>query len=275
MISSFLHILSLMTRLAKTFSKALSSFALAPEPGSSHPLTSNVMVVTKDGDLEMYATHDAPKQLVWSARGDLSFGCCVNLKVILGLPGNDVDTDAPRSASGYRFGAGSRSRSAQAGDDNLIRGRPANSHSLPLATPPIPTPPLYGRGDEEGFPALPTIQTSTPTGLTATRPQKERTYSPSALRKYQNVEPNDQQQSVQSSVRQVSSSRNRLPMSGENGMIGEKLEPEKMKKRAKSRDARNKELINTVEDDISMLMRRRAILGYGLSRVSACYYFGD
>jgi hypothetical protein len=228
------------------------------------------MVVTKDGDLEMYAIHDAPKQLVWSARGDLTFGCCVNLKVIPGLPGNDVDAEVSRSASGYRFAAGSRSRSAQAGDDNLIRGRPAKSHSLPPAAPPIPTPPLYGRGDEEGFPALPGSQMLAPTGLTATRPQKDRTYSPSALRKYQNLEQNDQQQPAQPSVRQVSSSRNRLPMSGENGMIGEKLESEKMKKRVKSRDGRNKELINTIEDDISMLMRRRAVLGYGLSRVSVC-----
>ncbi|KAF7782973.1 hypothetical protein Agabi119p4_2349 [Agaricus bisporus var. burnettii] len=254
------------TRRTKTFSKALSSFALAPDPDSQHPLTSNVMVVSKDGDLEMYAIHDAPKQLVWSTRGDLAFGCCVNLKMISGIPGNDVDTEVSHSASGYFLAAGSRSRSAQAGDDNLTRGRPAKSHSLPPAAPPIPTPPLYGRGDEEGFPALPSLPAAVPTGLTATRPQKERTYSPSTLRKYQSLEPNDQLQPAQASVRQVSSSRNRLPMSGENGLIGEKLESEKIKKRVKSRDGKNKELTNTVEDDISMLIRRRAILGYGLSR---------
>lgn len=230
------------------------------------------MVVTKDGDLEMYAIHDAPKQLVWSARGDLGFGCCVNLKTIPGLPDNDFDADIPLSTAGYRLAPGSRgsrSRSARPRDDSLIRGRAGKSQSLPPAAPPIATPALFGRGDEDGFPALPSMLAPAPTGLTATRPQKGRTYSPSALRKYQNHEQVDQQPTAQSSVRQLSLSREPLPMSGEHGLIGEKLESEKVKKRIKSRDGKNKELISTVEDDISMLMRRRAILGYGLSRVSA------
>jgi hypothetical protein len=57
-------------------------------------------------------------------------------------------------------------------------------------------------------------------------------------------------------------------MTGEQGVIGERLELERVKRRVKSREERNRELVSTVEDDISMLMRRRAMLGYGLSRVS-------
>lgn len=57
-------------------------------------------------------------------------------------------------------------------------------------------------------------------------------------------------------------------MSGENGLIGDKPEQGRVKRKSKLRDGRNKELVATVEDDISMLMRRRAILGYGLGRVS-------
>ncbi|KAF5346773.1 hypothetical protein D9756_010433 [Leucocoprinus leucothites] len=263
------------TRRTKTFAKPLTSFALAPDPGSPHPLTSNVMVVNKDGDLEMYAIHDAPKQSVWSARGDLAFGSGVNLKTIAGMPENDLDPDISLSAAGYKlgpgsseYGRGSRSRSAQPRDESLIRGRPLKSQSLPPVAPPIPTPALFGRGDEDGFPALPSMPSAAPTGLAATRPQKGRTYSPSALRKYQNrsQESSEQHQTAQSSVRHMSHSREPLPMSGEHGLIGEKVESEKVKKRFRSRDGRNRELVGTVEDDISMLIRRRAILGYGLSQ---------
>ncbi|KXN85842.1 SEH-associated protein 4 [Leucoagaricus sp. SymC.cos] len=227
------------TRRTKTFPKILSSFALAPDPSSPHPLTSNVMVVNKEGDLEMYAIWDAPKQSGWSSRGDLAFGSGVNLKTIPGMPDNDLDPDIP--------------------------GRALKSQSLPPVAPPIPVPALFGRGDEEGFPALPSVAA---TGLAATRPQKGRTYSPSALRKYQSKshESSERHQTTQGSVRQLSLSREPPPMSGEHGLIGEKLESEKVKKRSKLRDGKNKEFVSAVEDDISMLMRRRAIIGYGLSR---------
>jgi len=60
-----------------------------------------------------------------------------------------------------------------------------------------------------------------------------------------------------------------LPSSGEHGSIGEKVGSEKVRKRLKSRDAKSREFVKTVEGDISILMRRRAILGYGLGRVSS------
>ena len=40
------------------------------------------MVVNKDGDLELYAIYDTPKQPIWSSRGDLAIGAGVGLKII-------------------------------------------------------------------------------------------------------------------------------------------------------------------------------------------------
>ena len=48
-------------------------------------LTTEVMVVNRDGDLELYAVYDAPKQIAWSARGDLAFGVGPSHKLIPGF----------------------------------------------------------------------------------------------------------------------------------------------------------------------------------------------
>lgn len=243
---------------AKIFAKSLTSFALAPGSALSHPLTSNVMVVNKDGDLEMYALHDAPKQSTWSARGDLIFGSGVSLRTIPGVLDSVGDHDR-----------GPHSRSAQPRDDSSIRGRHLKSESLHPVAPPIPTSVSFGRKDETTFSVLSNTVPVASTGLTATRPQRGRTYPPSALRKYhRGQESLDQHQTSQSLVRQVPLLGKLLPSSGEHGSIGEKVGPEKVRKRLKSRDAKSREFFKTVEGDISILMRRRAILGYGLGRVS-------
>lgn len=236
---------------AKTFAKSLTSFALAPESALSHPLTSNVMVVNKDGDLEMYALHDAPKQSTWSARGDLIFGSGVSLRTIPSVLDSVGDHDR-----------GPHSRSAQPRDDSSIRGRHLKSESLPPVAP-------FGRRDETSFSVLSNIVPAASTGLAATRPQRGRTYPPSALRKYHRAQESlDQHQTSQSLARQVPLLGKLLPSSGEYGSIGEKVGSEKVRKRLKSRDAKSREFVKTVEGDISILMRRRAILGYGLGRVS-------
>jgi hypothetical protein len=64
-----------MVRLssAKSFAKTLSSFALVPvlqeRAGTTHAL-----VINKEGDMEVTAVHDAPKQVLWSTAGDLLIG---------------------------------------------------------------------------------------------------------------------------------------------------------------------------------------------------------
>lgn len=241
---------------AKTFAKSLTFFALAPESILSHPLASNVMVVNKDGDLEMYALHDAPKQSTWSARGDLTFGSGVNLRTIPGVPDSVGNHDR-----------GPHSRSAQPRDDSSIRGRSLKSESLPPVAPPIPTSTPFGCRDGTGSSVFPNIAPVASTGLAATRPQRDRTHTPSALRKYHRGEESlDQHQSL---VRQVPLQGKLFPSNGEYGSIGAKVEAEKVRRKLKSRDAKSREFVKTVEGDISVLMRRRAILGYGLGRVSS------
>jgi hypothetical protein len=55
---------------AKQFTRPMAAFALVPN-SHPHPLTSNVMVLNKEGDLELYSVHDVPKRTTCSRRGDL------------------------------------------------------------------------------------------------------------------------------------------------------------------------------------------------------------
>ncbi|KAJ8583498.1 hypothetical protein M405DRAFT_884797 [Rhizopogon salebrosus TDB-379] len=48
-------------------------------------LASEVVVVNRDGDLELYALHDTPNQASWSARGDLAIGTGLGCKVLQGF----------------------------------------------------------------------------------------------------------------------------------------------------------------------------------------------
>ncbi len=85
---------------AKYFPRPLASFALVPNstPSNPHPLTSNVMVVNRDGDLELYAIHDTPKQLAWSARGDFALGAGLGLKVLEGYREGENDDEEEKFA---------------------------------------------------------------------------------------------------------------------------------------------------------------------------------
>lgn len=61
----------------------MSSFALVPSsPNVTHDIATKIMVVNKEGDLELYAIHDAPKQTVWSPRGDLAISGGDGFKVV-------------------------------------------------------------------------------------------------------------------------------------------------------------------------------------------------
>ncbi|KAF8167441.1 hypothetical protein B0H34DRAFT_645099 [Crassisporium funariophilum] len=263
------------TRRTKYFSRSLSSFALVPNPKSPYPLTSNVMVVNKEGDLELYAIYDAPKQTAWSALGDLAIGSGLGLKVVEGYVDPELDeeftSDAiPKANSGYKYGGSdrdkaSRSRSAPTRDQSLARGRPAQASGHLIAPMPvIPTPsppPLFGRGDDDGFPALTSIVT--PTGLSATRPGKTRTYSPASVRKYRNGERVD----VKLSQHRSRSRTDTIPADDHRGASvrdgGRHVSPSR---RQKSRELKKRGFLNVVQEDISMVMRQRVLAGYGLSK---------
>ena len=221
---------------AKYFSRSLTSFALVPNPNISHPLTSKVMAVNKDGDLELYAIHYTPKQPIWSARGDLAIGAGVGLKVIEGYQNitladecSSESADPTRSIFKYNdIDKVSRSTSDPTREHPIVRGRSGQPSGHLL--------------DVEGFPAL--SQSVAPTGLSATRPAKTRTYSPASVRKY----------------RRSQSRTDTIPVD----------EPSNIQRRrtTKLREVRKHDISRVIQEDISMVMRRRVLAGYGLSKVN-------
>ena len=124
------------------------------------------------------------------------------------------------------------------------------------------SPPMFGRGDEDGFPALP-VSVKAQANLAATRPNPIRAYSPAAL-KHMRFE--------------HGAAAKRLDVSPSPARADGALRAALGKSRAVPRKARTQSPVwgrsaeaamqHVVEDDISMTMRKRAIDGYGLSSVS-------
>ncbi|KAF7313353.1 zinc-ribbon-16 domain-containing protein [Mycena chlorophos] len=246
------------TRRTKFFSKPLSSFALVPQPSLS--LTLNVMVVSKDGDLELYAVHDTPKQAVWSGRGDLVVSAGVTCRVFSGVMAGEADVE--REFREMQDSAQQNQQLQQQQQEDVERSQSiATESSGPPRGRSVTSPALFGRGDEEGFPALgssgggaspvKTRQASggssvLRTGLSATRPSSgsaSRTFSPASMRRY----PLEMESTLP-----TSSSRSR------SRARPEIVPPSKPPTR--SRNTRGVE--HVVEDDISMVMRRRCLRGY-------------
>ena len=214
-----------------------------PNPNISHPLTSKVMVVNKDGDLELYAIYDTPKQSIWSSRGDLAIGAGVGVKIIAGHQNtalvNPLSSDGvgqARSIFKYsNMDTISRSpRSVPTREHSLARGRSGRRPGCPPS--PIP-------GVDLSLSAI-------LTGLSATRPGKTRTYSPASVRKYRR-----------------SVSRTDTIFAEDSSDIQNINSP---RRRTKSREMKKVSFLRVLQGDISMIMRRRALAGYGLSKV--CYY---
>lgn len=95
----------------RSFARQLASFALIPST-TPHPLASNIMLVNKEGDLEVHALYDTPKPTTWSATGDLVFGAGLQYQVISG------SISAGPSGTGHTQG-----RSSQADHQLDERGR--------------------------------------------------------------------------------------------------------------------------------------------------------
>lgn len=169
------------------------------------------MVVNKEGDLELYALHDTPKQAVWSARGDLAISAGVEWRVISGHEGV---LGRERDKSVGRSGNASVSRESR--------------RQGPAIPPPLPLPaPSFGRGDEDGFPPLGSDR------LTTATTRKGRTQE-----------------------------RSRLDDLGLD-LIGMASRTQSVSRVRRGRGG----VEQVVESDISMVMRRRARKGYGLSDV--------
>ena len=288
--------------LAKYFPRSLASFALVPNSESSQrSLTSNVMVVNKDGDLELYAVHDTPKQITWSSRGDLALGAGFGMKVLEGYQdpeeddgfssdfnphpqnpgsqqGRSADIEPSRSRSGPHTGPAtkdpSRVRGRSSGKSSTQRGGPGVGASGTHVLPSIPSAiaPFFGKGDDDNFPSLSSPRVK-PTGLSATRPGKPRTYSPTSVRKYRSTErreptvpqrrrslsrtdtlPADEEPITQSGFRRTA------PPMGAERKVGQRV-------LSRTREAKKQGLMHIVQNDISMIIRRRAKAAYGLTQV--------
>lgn len=200
-------------------------------------------------------------------------GSGADLKVVEGYKDealeDNFDSEAVKQ-SAYKHSAPSEkdrshSRSGLARDESLRRGRAGKSGHIIAPLPVVPSPPpLSGRGDDGGFPALGSIVT--PTGLSATRPGKPRTYSPASMRKFGNAERDDF-----GSWRR-SCSPGRTPtvqrVGGESRSRGRDSSPSTARRKHKGRrEGKTKGINHIVEQDISMIMRRRVLRGYGLSKV--------
>jgi len=109
------------------------------------------MVVNKDGDLELYAIHDTPKQTSWSARGDLAIGTGLGCKV---LPGFEDRSVPPQLWD------------VHVEEETTTRGRGKTIRQS-----------IFGKGDEDGFPPL-------NSNASPSKVMKARTYSPASFRHY-------------------------------------------------------------------------------------------
>ena len=304
-----------------------------------HSITSDSIVVNADGDLELYAIHDTPKQIVWSAKGDLAFGAGLGLKLLEGyyegennedegdyVPEIGMDQRRRSMSNRYRDGSsrgsgGSRGRASERDRNSRspphqrptsstrTRGLPDFAGTDPYTThtisslPVIPstpdTPPttvksstLFGFGDDADLPSLPTPPTSSaattitsPGGLAATR-QKNFGQSPARVKKYsQLVETSKERKAEKLGQRRSLSRTDTLPADDlddnnneynvdfrRSRSLNKSSRPSYVPK-SQSRDAREKGrfkatgVASLVQEDISMIMRKRVKAGYGLSQV--------
>lgn len=201
------------------------------------------MVVNKDGSLELYHMHDTPRQTAWSSRGGFALSAGVGLKFIEGY---HSDHDSPTesrhpSTSHPRYGLNdrertSRSRSGAGRDDSQLRGRAA-----------IPPSSALFAGDESATPSLSGVSAQL---AKSGRSGKARGYSPASFRQFGEARgetPSRPSFPVPSAAQSRSRERGQSP------------------KRKISKPSRS--ITHAIEEDISMIMRKRAVNGYCLSKV--------
>lgn len=197
-------------------------------------------MVNKDGDLELYAVHDTPKQVAWSARGDLAIGVGRSHKLIPGFQDKEISLqpwDAPRTT-----------------DDQFASG------GRPSAISPEFT---DSRRDADGFPS--SVQESSGNG----KQSKSRRFSPASFRHYPlelSAVRGDASAPAEGTLEQPSLHA----VSNEEGK--KRALRTQVDKPATSRNKKYslRAIYQIVEDDISMVMRHRVVRGYGI-RCVCCH----
>ncbi|OBZ70568.1 hypothetical protein A0H81_09441 [Grifola frondosa] len=231
--SSPYHLILADTRKTKNFSRILSSFALVPS-ADPHPLTSNIMVVNREGDLELYSVHDTPKHSPWKhSPPPEPWDILMHPSASVSHPHSLEDQSSP-----------SRGRST---------------------TPP----PAFGRGDADGFPALNSPPSRPQANLAATRPGRERerehdrTFSPAVLR-HSHFEHTTMSKGAHGRAHVASGTPRAytLPLNGGSAKV--KHAHSRAREAPAGRGRAEIVIQHLVEEDISMVMRKRVIQGYGL-----------
>ncbi|TBU61554.1 hypothetical protein BD310DRAFT_872921 [Dichomitus squalens] len=251
------HLVLADTRRTKTFSHPFTSFALVPSP-KPHPLTSNVMLVNRDGDLELYAVHDTPIHPPWSSRGDLALGIGCSYTVIPGI----TDPTPPREPwellAARPSRPGSRAYSLErAADSTFHMGAVGDS------------PAMFGRGDEDGFPALTPNAASVSRGHSPGKQRFRHLTAESALAVQELpfehtavVRGQPPKRSRRGGDHDVERGRSVPPTTPKTVTLA--LDDGEGKGRIAKKSHAVKALQHVVESDISMLMRKRAAFAYGL-----------
>jgi hypothetical protein len=195
------------------------------------------MVVNRDGDLELYAVHDTPKQVAWSARGDLAIGVGRSHKLIPGFQDKEISPQ-PWDVS-------------ETIDDQFTSGGRPKATSSEFTD---------GRRHDDGFP--PGAQESLGIG----KQSKSRTFSPASFRHYP-LELSTVRGDASIPVERTFEQPNRRVMSTEEGKTLRIQVDKPTTSRSKKHPLRA--IYQIVEDDISMVMRHRVMRGYGIR--SVCY----
>ena len=247
------------------------------------------MVVNRDGDLELYAVHDTPKQITWSSRGDLALGAGFGMKVLEGY--HDPEEDDGFSSD---FNPHPQAQGSRQGQSVDVR-EPSRSRSVPH-TGPAMRDPSKARGRKSstqydvlgagasGARILPSVASEIapfsspsvkPTGLSATRPGKPRTYSPVSVGKYRSTERHEptalwRRRSLSRTDTLPADEEEATTKSGFRRVAPPVPAERKVGQRALSRAKETKKqgFMHIVQNDISMIIRRRAKAAYGLNQVS-------
>lgn len=223
--------------IAKHFGRPLASFTLVPH-SRLHSLTSEVMVVNKDGDLELYAVHDTPKRVTWSARGDLAIGVGRSHKLIPGFQVRETSPqlwDVPKTID----------------DQFASDGRPQATNSEFTD----------GRWDGDVFPLG--AQESSGVG----KQSKSRTFSPASFRHYPLEMPAVRGDASMLAERTPEQSSRRIAGNEERKKKSLRIQVNKPITTPRNRKSPLRAVYQIVEEDISMVMRHRVIRGYGIRDV--------
>jgi hypothetical protein len=229
------------------------------------------MVVNREGDLELYAVHDTPKQALWSARGDFAIGAGQSYRILAGFhedqpPPEPWDVQHQSKRQHTNLETASNSHSGQLRAESVVRGRGRTKPNTAVSTPA-----LFGRGDEDGFPALtPSLNAPQPSGKLVTEKSGKSTLSSRSHHLDSGAKGVDAGDRPHSRTRLGTNYIDRLPTEASRR---QPRSSDRDKTISRSRKQLLKNINYVVEDDISMIMRRRTIRGYGLNRVRNPLYY--